>query len=52
MTLLKSENHQNVVNRVNETAVSFYDDKRYLLEDGERSLGYGHYSLRKFDEKR
>ena len=50
MTQLKSENHQIVVNRVNKIAVSSYDDKRYLLEDGVRSLAYGHYSLRKFDE--
>ena len=50
MTQLKSESHQIVVNRVNKIAVSSYDDKRYLLEDGVRSLAYGHYSLRKFDE--
>ena len=50
MTQLKSENHQIVVNRVNKIAVSSYDDKRYLLEDGVRSLAYEHYSLRKFDE--
>lgn len=45
MTQLKSENHQIVVNRVNKVAVSSYDDKRYLLQDGVRSLAYGHYSL-------
>ena len=50
MTQLKSENHQNVVNRVNKIGVSSYDDERYLLEDGVRSLAYGQYSQRKFDE--
>ena len=49
MTQLKSENHQIVVNRVKKIAVSSYNDKRFLLEDGVRSLAYGHYSL-KFDD--
>ena len=50
MTQLKSEDHQIVVNRVNKIAVSSYDNKRYLLENGVRSLDFGPYSLRKFDE--
>ena len=50
MTQLKSENHQIVVNRVNKLAVISYDEKRYLLENGLRSLAYGHYSVGKFDE--
>ena len=45
MTQLRSKNHQIVVNRVNKIAVSSYDDKRYLLEDGIRSFAYGHYQL-------
>jgi len=24
-----------------------FDDKRYILDDGVRTLAYGHYSLRK-----
>ena len=50
MTQLKSENYQIVVNRVNKIAVISYDEKRYLLENGLRSLVYGHYSVGKFDE--
>ena len=34
MTQLRSNNHQIVVNRVNKLALSSYDDKRYLLDDG------------------
>ena len=33
--------------RVNKIALSSYDDKRYLLDDGVQSLAYGHYSLEK-----
>ena len=47
MTQLRSINHQIVVNRVNKTAPSSYDDKRYLVDDGVQSLAYGHYSLEK-----
>ena len=47
MTQLQSKNHQIVVNRVQKIAVSSYDDKRFLLEDGIRSLAYGHYKLNK-----
>ena len=46
MTQLRSTNHQIVVNRMKKIALSCFDDKRYLLEDGLRSLAYGHYSLR------
>ena len=47
MTQLRSQNHQIVVNRVLKIAVSSYDDKRFLLDDGIRSLAYGHYKLNK-----
>ena len=47
MTQLRSINHQIVVNRVNKIALSSYDDKRYLLDDGVQSLANGHYSLEK-----
>ena len=45
MTQLRSINHQIAVNRVNKIAVSSYDDKRFLLDDGVQSLAHGHYSL-------
>ena len=42
MTQLRSTNHQIVVNRVNKIALSPFDDKRYLQEDGLRYLAFGH----------
>jgi len=43
----KSTNH--VVNtlEINKLCLSAFDDKRYILNDGIRTLAYGHYSLRK-----
>ena len=45
--MFRSTNH--VVNTVemNKTCLSALDDKRYVLEDGEHTLAYGHYSLGK-----
>ena len=45
MIQLRSENHQVVVNRVHKVSLSSYDDKRYLLNDGMRSLAYGCYKF-------
>ena len=45
MTQLRSKNHQIVVSRVHKVALSSYDDKRYLLNDGIHSLAYGHYKI-------
>ena len=45
MAQLNSTNYQIVVNRVNKIALSSFDEKRYLLADGLRSLAYGPYSL-------
>jgi len=43
----KSTNH--VVNtlEINKLCLSAFDDKRHILNDGIRTLAYGHYSLRK-----
>ena len=46
MTQLRSENHKIVVSRVHKVALSSYDDKRYLLNDGIHSLAYGHYKIK------
>ena len=43
MTQLRSKNNQIVVSRVHKVALSSYDDKRYLFNDGIHSLAYGHY---------
>ena len=46
MTQLRSKDHQIVVSRVHKVALSSYDDKRYLLNDGIHSLAYGHYKIK------
>ena len=46
MTQLRFENHQLVVSRVHKVALSTYDDKRYILKDGNHSLANGHYEIK------
>ena len=48
MTQLRLTTHQIVMNRENKKALSCFDDKRYLLEVGLRSLAYGHYFLQNY----
>ena len=43
MTPLSSHCHQIVVNEIDKVAVSSFDDKRFLLDNGVSSLAYGHY---------
>ena len=45
MFQLKSVNHQIVVNSVEKIALSAFDDKRYILNDGIASLAYGHCAI-------
>ena len=45
MTQLRSFNHQIVVNSVDKIALSSFDDKRYIMDDGINSLAYGHYKI-------
>ena len=45
MTQLRSHCHQIVVNEVDKVAVSSFDDKRFLLDNGVFSLAYGHYKI-------
>ena len=46
MTQLRSINHQIVVSLVHNVALSSYDDKRYLLNEGIHWLTYGHYKVK------
>ena len=46
MTQIRFKNHQIVVSRVHKVALSSYDDKLYLLNDGIHSLAYGHYKIK------
>ena len=45
-TQIRSQQHQLVVAQVNKTALSAFDDKRFLLDCGVKSLAYGHHSLK------
>ena len=45
MSQLRSFNHQIVVNSVDKIALSSFDDKRYILDDGIISLACGHYKI-------
>ena len=44
-TKIRSQQHQLVVAQVNKTALSAFDDMRFLLDCGVESLAYGHHSL-------
>ena len=44
---LRSRNHQVRTEKVVKDALSPFDDKRFLLDDGTfRTLAYGHYSIK------
>ena len=45
MTRIRSANHQIKVTTTNKTALSCFDDKRFILDNGVDTLPYGHYSL-------
>lgn len=45
MRQLHSINHQIRIKAVNKVALSCFDDKRYILEDGITTLPHGHYTL-------
>ena len=45
MTQLRSHCPQNVVNEIDKVAVSSFDDKRFLLDNGNSSHAYGHCKI-------
>ena len=45
MTRIHSLNHQIQVTTTNKTALSCFDDKRFILDNGIDTLPYGHYAL-------
>ncbi|GFT06493.1 uncharacterized protein NPIL_670601 [Nephila pilipes] len=45
MVLIKSENHDIYTVRQNKTALSSFDDKRYILDDNIGTFAYGHYKI-------
>ena len=45
MTQLRSHCHEIVVNEIDKVAVSSFDDKRFLLDNGVSSVASGHYKI-------
>ena len=42
MRRIKSKNHNLITYESNKTSTSYFDDKRYILNDGTNTLPYGH----------
>ena len=47
MTQLRSHCQQMLVNEIDKMAISSFDDKRFLLQNGVLSPAYGHYKISK-----
>ena len=45
MKTIRSQNHQLGSYEINKVSLSFFDDKRYILQDGITSYAYGHYKI-------
>ena len=41
----RSKNHMLQTVEINKACLNVLDDKRYILEDGVKTLAYGHYSI-------
>ena len=46
MKTIRSQNHELGSYEINKVSLSYFDDKRYILEDGINSYAYGHYSIK------
>ena len=46
MKVIRSEKHQIYTMSLNKVSLSAYDDKRYITDDGIKSLAYGHYKIK------
>ena len=42
---IKSKNHKTGTYETNETSISCFDDKRYVLKNGIDTLAYGHKNI-------
>ena len=42
MSMIRSKSHNVSTYEINKISLSFYDDKRYMLNDGINTLAYGH----------
>ena len=45
MKTIRSHKHQLGSYEINKVSLSYFDDKRYILNDGIHSLAYGHYKI-------
>ena len=45
MNQIRSDKHEVYSVKLNKIGLSPYDDKRYILNNGVRSLAYGHYKI-------
>ena len=45
MRMIRNEEHNMYSIVVNKTSLSAYDDKRYIMDDGKRTLAHGHWRI-------
>ena len=45
INVIRCHKHDIHTEEVNKVALSFNDDKRYILEDGVHTLAWGHYRI-------
>lgn len=50
MNCINSISHEMYTQEINKIILSANDDKRVVLDDGIKTLSYGHYRLRKIEE--
>ena len=46
MKTIRSQNHQLGRYEINKVSLSCFDDKRYILDNGQESYAYGHYLIK------
>ena len=46
MKTIRSKNHQLGSYEINKVSLSCFDDKRYILDNGQESYAYGHYLIK------
>ena len=43
---IRSYDHEVYTEIINKVALNWYDDKRYILDDGIHTLAWGHYKIK------
>ena len=49
---IRSENHELGSYEINKVSLSCFDDKRYILNDGQTSYAYGHYNIKQLNQQK